>query len=88
MENKEVAKIDLKDLLPLGVMLVVLALVLGFGQQILGDTKDEFEDGSEEHTAINDSQDALGNVSEKLGTVTTIIMAAVVIGVVLRFFRV
>ena len=111
-------RFDMKDLLPIGIGLVVFAIAIGFGLQITGDMKADFGDNacasrSDTYKTFNvtsakcyndttmksaevgpnnaavdgaaDSITAIAKFPDKLGILVTVILAAIVIGVLVKF---
>ena len=76
---------DLKDLLPIGVGLIVLGLVVAFGLQIMGDVRSDMT-GSDEEGAVNDTIEGVAKITTKLPIIVTVVVAAVIIGVLLKAF--
>ena len=68
------------------VGLVVIAIVIGFGAQILGNIRTTQTAGTAEYNATTSGIGALDTFSDNLGTIALIIVAVVVIGLLLRSF--
>ena len=85
-ECKEV-EFDFQDLLPIGITLVVLSIVLAYGLQVQGEVRDDMTENSYERNATVEGIKAVAKLPEKLGTIVTIIVAAVIIGILVRYFR-
>lgn len=77
---------NFQDLLPIGVSMVVLGLVLAFGLQITGDIRTDMTANSSEYNATTDTMTAVGKITSKLGTIVTVLVAAVIIGVLIKAF--
>lgn len=84
-EIKEV-EFQFQDLLPIGVTLVVLSLVVAYGLQIMGEAQDDMTSDSAEYNATGAGIEAVGEIPNRLGTIVTIIIAAVIIGILIRYF--
>jgi len=80
-------KFELKDMLGIGVTLVVVALVLAFGLQILGDVRDDMTVDSSEYNATVNGITGVGKLPDKLPIIGTVLVAVVIIGILLKFFR-
>ena len=76
---------DLRDLLPIGVGLIVLGLVVAFGLQIVGDIRNDMTD-SDSELVLNDTIEGVGKLTSKLPIIVTVVVAAVIIGVLLKAF--
>jgi hypothetical protein len=74
----------IQDLLTIGLTFVVVGITIAYGLDIMLDVQGDVS--GEAQTAVNNSITAVGNISEKSGTLTTVIMAGLVIGVLLSSF--
>ena len=79
-------KFDIKDMLPIGVTLVVVGLVLAFGLQITGDIQDDMTADSAEYNATADTIEGVGKLSEKLPLIATVVVAVIIIGILVTYF--
>lgn len=80
---------SLQDLAPLAIAFVVIAIVLGIGGTILTDIQNS-SGATENDTAWNSTGSgitALGTLSAWLPTIAIIVAAAVVVGIVVMYFR-
>jgi len=82
---KKEVNFQLQDLLGIGMTLVVLTIGLAYGLQVTGDVKGDMTPASAEYNATADGISALAKLPEKLGTIVTIIVAAVIIGILTRY---
>ncbi len=79
---------ELKNLAGLAIVFVVVAIVISFGATIVDDLQDEVDDGLNE-TAYNTTisgLDALQTFADWLPTLALIVVAAVIIGIIVRYF--
>lgn len=110
--QKQVVKFDLKDLLPIGLTLVVMGIGIAYGLNVMSDVKtDMTECGSglwfnssdnlcyngssgstvagtgfsAEWNATNDAITGVAKLPEKMPLIATVIVAAVIIGVLVRY---
>lgn len=125
--KKQTAKFEIRDLLGIGISLVVLVIALAYGLEVLGDQKEEmcnynYDDGdgscnqcadvvhpvynattnlcynatgqgaftptnqaTAELNATTDGMTALAKIPNKLPMIVTVIIAAVIIGVLIRY---
>lgn len=86
MEKDKTAHIELRDLLGIGILVVVLAMVVAFGANIMSDVQSDFTSGTTEYNATADGLTAIGKITSKLGLIVTVVIAAVIIGIVVKFF--
>lgn len=82
------AKFNVGDMLPLGLTVVVLGIGLAFGLQVLGEVKSDMTAGSSEANATQDTITAVAKFPAKLGIIVTVIVAAVLIGILVRYLMV
>ena len=78
-------KFDIKDMLPIAITLVVVGIVIAFGLQVTGDVQDDMTVDSAEYNATGDAVTAVAKIPEKLGLIVTVIIAAVIIGILVRY---
>ena len=79
---------ELRALIGLGVTFVVIAIVLSFGGTILQNLSDDANDGLN-RSAYNATQYGLSAIEEFaswLPTLAIIVVAAVIIGIIIRYF--
>lgn len=88
MENTNLPKFAVGDLLPIGMSIVVLAIGLAFGMNILSDVKTDFTVSSVEYNATAQGITAIAKIPAKLGIIVTVIIAAVLIGILTRYLMV
>jgi len=81
-------KFNVGELLTIGMTLVVLTIGIAYGLNILGDIEDDMTASSAEANATSDGITAIAKIPAKLGIIVTIILAAVVIGILYRYFAV
>ena len=87
MERK-VCKFDIKDMLPIGLTLVVLGIGVSYGLNVMGDVKDDFTSGTAEYNATEDAIDGVAKLPEKLPLIATVIVAVIIIGILVRYLMV
>ncbi len=78
--------VAISDLAPIAIILVVAAVATGFGAKVLSDIDAGFTAGSTESQIVGNFTDGLLNLSNNVGTLGTILIAAVIIGVVATAF--
>ena len=77
---------DLKDLFPVAVTFVALGVLLTFGLQVQSDVRSDFSAGTAEYNASSNAIEANTNLTSKLPILGTIIIAAIVIGILVKAF--
>lgn len=77
---------EVGDLLPLGITLVVVTVALAFGLQVLGDIQDDMTASSYEANGTRDGILGLSKLTGKLPTIGLVIAAVVIIAILVRGF--
>ena len=79
---------DGMDLLISAVVgIVVVGVIATFGLDLLGDQKEEFATNSVEANATQDAIDGVAKIPQKLPLIAGAVVAAVVIFLLIRYFR-
>jgi len=73
------------DILPLAMVIVVAGIGIAFGLNVTGDVQDDMTVDSAEYNATSDTIVAVGKFSSKLGIIVTVIVAAILIGILTRY---
>lgn len=76
---------QITDLLPIGMVFVVLGIGLAYGLNVMGDVQADMTAGSNEYNATGDAILAVKKFPEKLGLIVTVVIAAVLIGILVRY---
>ena len=76
---------NINALLPIALVFVVTGIAVGFGLNILSDVRDDFTGGSQEELAANQTIAAVAKFPAKMGILATVVVAAVLIGVLVRY---
>ena len=74
------------DLLPVGITLVVVTVALAFGLQVLGDLKADMTAGSWEANGTQDGIVGLSKLTGKLPTIGLVLAAVVIIAILVKGF--
>ena len=88
MENKNNVGLGLGSLIGIGVTLVVAAIVLIFGIDVLADIRDDFTSGTSERNASEDAITGIAKLPEKYPILVSVIVAALIIGILMTAFAV
>lgn len=72
-------------LLPIGLTILVLAVALAFGLQIMGELRSEMTADSVEYNATTHGMEGVAKIPEKLPLIVTVIVAAAIIGIIVRY---
>ena len=76
------------DILPLALTIVVAGIGLAYGLSVLGDVKSDQTENSAEYNATGETIDAVAKFPSKLGLIVTVIVAAILIGILVRYLMV
>lgn len=87
MENKKGA-MGIGSLVGIGVSFVVVVLVLAFGASIVADVDADQTAGSVAKNTTGEGLSALSKIGQKLPTLATVVVAAIIIGVLIAGFAV
>ena len=85
MKNHNTAHVEVSDILPLALTLVVAGIGIAFGLSVLSDTKADFTVNTAEYNATVDTIVGVGKFADKMGLISTVIVASIVIGLLVRF---
>lgn len=75
----------MEALLGFGLTIVLLGIVYAVGLQILGETQDDMTVDSAEYNATQETIEAVAKVPEKLGLIVTVVVAAILIGILVTY---
>jgi len=76
--------LDFKDLLPIGMLIVVLVIGLSIGLQVTEETQADMTSGSAAYNATGEGITALAKIPAKLPIVVTVLMAVIILGLLIR----
>jgi hypothetical protein len=79
------AKFQLSELLGIGFTLVVLGIGISYGLGVMEDVKDDMTANSAARNATEAAIVGVGKIPEKLPTIATVIVAAVIIGILITY---
>lgn len=85
-KQESVALYDINDLWPIALVFIVVGIGIAYGLDVLTDVKADFTANSVEANATQDAVDAVAKFPEKMGILATVIIAAIVIGVLVKAF--
>lgn len=88
MEQKQVAKFQVGDILPLSLTIVVAGIGMAYGLNVLGDVQSDMTANSAEYNATGDAITAVAKFPTKLGLIVTVVVAAILIGILVRYLLV
>ena len=79
------AQFDIQQLLPIGMTIVVFAIGIAYGLNVMEDVKGDMTVNSSAYNATADGITAVAKFPEKLRLIVTVIIAAIVIGILVRY---
>lgn len=89
---EQIAQYDIQDLWPVALVFIVVGIGIAFGLDVLTDIKADFNTDNNASTlntqenATQDAIDAVAKFPEKMGILATVIVAAILIGVLVKAF--
>jgi len=86
--EKKMVEFEIKDMLPIGLTFVVLGIGLSYGLNVMGDVKDDMTAGTAERNASEAAIQGVGKIPEKMPLIATVIVAAIIIGILVRYLMV
>ena len=86
--QKTVSKFEIRDMLPIGLTFVVLGIGLAYGLEVMGDVKTDLTVDSAEYNATNDAITGVAKIPEKMPTIAKVVVAAIIIGILVRYLMV
>ncbi len=90
--RQSVALYDIQDLWPVALVFIVVGIGIAYGLDVLTDVQSDFArsgpatNQTVEYNATGDAINAVAKFPEKMGILATVIIAAIVIGVLVRAF--
>lgn len=85
-KTEQVALYDINDLWPVALVFIVVGIGIAYGLDVLTDVKADFTANTVEANATQDAIDSVAKFPEKMGLLATVIIAAIVIGVLVKAF--
>jgi len=73
-------------LISLGIVLVVFGIVVSYGADVVSDVQADFTADTVEYNISADSLEGISTTAEKLPTISSVAVAAIVIGIILSAF--
>ena len=76
---------EIGDLFGIAMVFVVTGIGISYGLSVLDDVHDDLDANSVEQNATQDAIDATAKFPEKMGLLATVIIAALIIGVLVKY---
>lgn len=86
--TNETPKFQVADILPLALTIVVVGIGLAYGLNVLSDVQADMTVDSASYNATGDTITAVAKFPAKLGLIVTVIVAAILIGILVRYLMV
>jgi len=87
VKNMDKKGYSLQDMAPIAIAFVVIAVVLGVGATILASIQSGQTENGSAYNASGNGLTSMGTLSGWLPTIAVIVAAAVVIGIIVAYFR-
>ena len=84
-KHEEVAEFDIQQLLPIGMTVVVFGIGIAYGLNVMEDVQSDMTSGTAAYNATADGITAVAKFPSKLGLIVTVVIAAIVIGILVRY---
>ena len=84
-KQEEVYEFQIADLLGIAMTFVVIGIGVAFGLNVQSDVRDDFTTNSYEYNATQASIVAVKKIPDKMGLIITVVLAAVIIGILTRY---
>lgn len=81
-------KFQIGDILPIAMVLVVAGIAISFGLNVQEDVQADMVTDSAAYNASGDAIDGVATLAEKLPIIATVVAAAIIIGVLIRYMTV
>jgi len=83
--DRKTAYFDIKDILPIVLIIVVAGIGAAFGLQVMGDIQSDMTSGSVEYNATGDATEGVTNITGKFGIIGSVVAAAIILGILVRY---
>jgi len=97
MKEEKYAEFQIQDLLPIAMTLVVTGIGVAFGLNVMSDVRTDFITSTAgcnatskvscgvEYNATSDAIEGVSKIPEKMPLIATVIVAAILIGILVRY---
>jgi len=82
------AKFEIRDMLPIGITFVVLGVGMTYGLDVMEDVNADMTENSSAYNASQDAIEGVGKIPEKMPQIALVIVAAIIIGILVRYLMV
>jgi len=85
--DKKVVEFDIGDMWPIALAFIVTGIGIAYGLSAMGDVKSSMTVNSAEYNATQSAIEGVAKFPAKFGIIATIVVAAIIIGIIVRYFR-
>jgi len=82
------AKFQIQDILPIALTLVIAGIGITFGLDVMEDVKGDMTADTAAYNATGQAISGVAKIPEKMGLIATVVVAAIIIGVLVRYLMV
>lgn len=82
------AKFSIQDILPIALTLVIAGIGITFGLDVMEDVQGDMTVNSVAYNATGQAIDGVAKIPDKMGLIATVVVAAIIIGVLVRYLMV
>jgi len=83
--NKKIVEFGIEDIWPIALTFVIAGLGIAYGLQAMGEAKSDMTVNSSEYNATGQAITGIAKFPEKFGTLITIVVAAIIIMILVRY---
>jgi hypothetical protein len=76
---------DIQDMLSIALVLVVTGLAIAFGLNVMGDVQGDMTANSVEANATQKAIEGVAKLPDKFPLIATVVVAAIIIGILVRY---
>jgi len=82
---RQTANFSIGDMLGIGLTLVVTGIGLSYGLEVMSDVRDDMTPDTIEYNATEDAMTGVAKLPEKMPTIATVLVAAIIIGILVTY---
>ncbi len=83
--EKQIVEFSIQDIWPIALVFVIAGLGIAYGLQAMGEAKTGMTENSSEYNATAQAITGIAKFPEKFGTIITIVIAAIIIMILVRY---
>ena len=82
--KKEIVEFNIQDMWPIALTFIVVGIGIAYGLDAIVDVRDDVSDANASQ-AINKTIEGISKLPDKLPTIATVVVAAIIIGILVRY---